>query len=100
MVFDVLYDSAATSRIFQLRGPFMVEGVYEPADGPGFDVCQGPGRDLAPSPTHCPCPTPLLAAIRPIYAAAMAQGMADLDGAAVHAVLEQMAGIERETRGD
>jgi 3-hydroxyisobutyrate dehydrogenase-like beta-hydroxyacid dehydrogenase len=94
MVFDVLYDSAATSRIFQLRAPFMVEGVYEPATAKvsmfvkDLDVIGSFANSLS-------CPTPLLAAIRPIYAAAMAQGMAELDGAAVHAVLEQMAGIER-----
>jgi L-threonate 2-dehydrogenase len=94
LVFDVLYDSAATSRIFQLRGPFMVEGVYEPVTAKvsmfvkDLDVIGSFANSLS-------CPTPLLAAIRPIYAAAMAQGMADLDGAAVHAVLEQMAGISR-----
>ena len=94
LVFDVLYDSAATSRIFQLRAPFMVEGVYEPPTAKvsmfvkDLDVIGSFANSLS-------CPTPLLAAIRPIYAAAMAQGMADLDGAAVHAVLEQMAGINR-----
>ena len=94
MVFDVLYDSAATSRIFQLRAPFMVEGVYEPPTAKvsmfvkDLDIIGAFANSLS-------CPTPLLAAIRPIYSAAIAQGMADLDGAAVHAVLEQMAGIER-----
>jgi 3-hydroxyisobutyrate dehydrogenase-like beta-hydroxyacid dehydrogenase len=94
MVFDVLYDSAATSRIFQLRAPFMLAGVYEPPTAKvsmfvkDLDVIGSFANSLS-------CPTPLLAAIRPIYAAAMAQGMADLDGAAVHAVLEQMAGIKR-----
>jgi 3-hydroxyisobutyrate dehydrogenase-like beta-hydroxyacid dehydrogenase len=94
MVFDVLYDSAATSRIFQLRAPFMVDRVYEPATAKvsmfvkDLDIIGSFANSLS-------CPTPLLAAIKPIYAAAMAQGMADLDGAAVHAVLEQMAGIKR-----
>ena len=94
MVFDVLYDSAASSRIFQLRGPFMVNGSYEPATArismfvKDLDVISSFANSLS-------CPTPLLAAIRPIYSAAMAQGMADLDGAAVHAVLEQMAGLDR-----
>ncbi len=92
MVFDVLYDSAASSRIFQLRGPLMVEGVYEPATArvsmfvKDLDVILSFANSLS-------VPTPLLEAVRPIYAAAMAQGMGDLDGAAVHTVLEQMAGI-------
>jgi 3-hydroxyisobutyrate dehydrogenase-like beta-hydroxyacid dehydrogenase len=94
MVFDVLYDSAASSRIFQLRGPLMVEGVYEPATArvsmfvKDLDVILSFANSLS-------VPTPLLEAVRPIYAAAMAQGMGDLDGAAVHAVLEQMAGIRK-----
>ena len=89
MVFDALYDSAATSRILQLRGPFMVERVYEPATArvsmfvKDLDMISAFAASLS-------APTPLLTAIRPIYAAAMAEGMADLDGAAVHAVLEQM----------
>jgi 3-hydroxyisobutyrate dehydrogenase-like beta-hydroxyacid dehydrogenase len=92
MVFDVLYDSAASSRIFQLRGPLMVEGVYEPATArvsmfvKDLEVILSFANSLS-------VPTPLLEAVRPIYGAAMAQGMGDLDGAAVHAVLEQMAGI-------
>jgi L-threonate 2-dehydrogenase len=94
MVFEVLYDSAATSRIFQLRAPFMIDGVYEPATArvsmfvKDLDVISSFANSLS-------CPTPLLSAIRPIYAAAVAQGMSDLDGAAVHAVIEQMAGIRR-----
>ena len=96
MVFDVLYDSAATSRIFQLRAPFMVEGVYEPPTAK-ISMFVKDLEIIGSFADSLPCPTPLLAAIGPIYAAAMAQGMADLDGAAVHAVLEQMAGIVRST---
>jgi 3-hydroxyisobutyrate dehydrogenase-like beta-hydroxyacid dehydrogenase len=41
------------------------------------------------------CPTPLFSATEPIYAAAMSGGHAGEDTAAVCAVLEAMAGIER-----
>jgi putative dehydrogenase len=41
------------------------------------------------------CPTPLLNATMPLYAAAMANGHAADDTAAVCAVLEKMAGLER-----
>jgi L-threonate 2-dehydrogenase len=43
------------------------------------------------------CPTPLLSATEPIYASAMARGHAAHDTAAVCAVLEAMAGIDRRT---
>jgi len=35
MVYDVLSKSAATSRMFEVRGPMMVKGVYEP---PSFTI--------------------------------------------------------------
>ena len=41
------------------------------------------------------CPTPLFSGTIPIYAAAMAQGHAGQDTAAVCAVLEGMAAMER-----
>ncbi|MGH8926911.1 MAG: NAD-binding protein, partial [Acidimicrobiia bacterium] len=81
-----LYESAATSRIFQLRAPLMVEGRYEPPTArlsmfaKDLDIIGSFADELA-------SPTPLLSAIRPIYDEAIARGMGDLDGAAVHAVL-------------
>ena len=41
------------------------------------------------------CPTPLLSATEPIYASAMARGHEAHDTAAVCAVLEAMAGLDR-----
>jgi len=41
------------------------------------------------------CPVPLFAATTAIYNAAMAQGFADADTAAVCAVLERLAGVKR-----
>jgi putative dehydrogenase len=41
------------------------------------------------------CPTPLMSATLPIYAAAMSMGHAAHDTAAVCAVLERMAGVTR-----
>lgn len=94
-VYEVLYDSAATSRIFQLRAPMMVENRYEPATAKVSMFC----KDLDIINAYAgslDCPTPLLATVRPYYAAAMAQGMAEADAAVVCAILEQMAGLERD----
>ena len=93
-VYEVLFESAATSRIFQLRAPMMIENKYLPATAKVSMFC----KDLdiiSGFAASFDCPTPLLAAVRPYYAAAMAQGMAESDAASVCAVLEQMAGIER-----
>ena len=42
------------------------------------------------------CPTPLLSACEPIYAAAMSNGHGADDTASVCAVLESMAGLKRK----
>jgi putative dehydrogenase len=89
LVYDVLYESAATSRIFQLRAPLMIEGRYQPPTArismfaKDLDIIGSFADDVG-------CPTPLLSAVRPIYDAAMAQGMAELDGAAVYLIMQQM----------
>jgi 3-hydroxyisobutyrate dehydrogenase-like beta-hydroxyacid dehydrogenase len=93
-VYDVLYESAATSRIFQLRAPMMVRNRYEPATAKVSMFCKDLDiiSDYAGS---LDCPTPLLTTVRPVYEAAMAQGMADADAAVVCTILEQMAGVKR-----
>jgi putative dehydrogenase len=89
LVYDVLYESAATSRIFQLRAPLMIEGRYQPPTArismfaKDLDIIGSFADDVG-------SPTPLLSAVRPIYDAAMAQGMAELDGAAVYLIMQQM----------
>jgi 3-hydroxyisobutyrate dehydrogenase-like beta-hydroxyacid dehydrogenase len=91
---EVLHDSAATSRIFQLRFPLMVENRYSPPTAKismfvkDLDLISGYAAEVG-------SPTPLLDAVRPLYDEAVSLGMADLDAAAVCSVLEQRAGIER-----
>ena len=56
-------------------------------------------KDLAVIGEHAAqlgCPTPLMSATLPIYAAAMSMGHAAHDTAAVCAVLEEMAGVKRK----
>ncbi len=86
---------AGGSRMFEVRGPMMVAGKYEPPTMK-IDVWQKDLALIAEFAAKSAAPTPLFSATLPLYAAAMAQGMALQDTAAVHAVLEQMAGIERE----
>jgi 3-hydroxyisobutyrate dehydrogenase-like beta-hydroxyacid dehydrogenase len=83
-----------TSRVFELRAPMMVHNDYEDATmkikvwQKDLDVIGGYAAKIG-------CPTPLMSATLPIYAAAMATGHGMHDTAAVCAVLENMAGHRR-----
>jgi putative dehydrogenase len=95
LVCDVIADSAGSSRMFQIRGPMMVAGRYDEPTATmkmhlkDIDIIGKFAADL-----HCP--TPLFAAAVQFYHAAVAQGRAEQDTAAVCAVLERLAGIERK----
>ena len=95
LVFDVIADSAGSSRMFQIRGPMMVAGQYDEPTATmkthvkDLDIIGKFAADL-----HCP--TPLFAAAVPFYCAGVAQGRGGQDTAALCAVLEKIAGIERK----
>jgi L-threonate 2-dehydrogenase len=95
LVFDVIADSAGSSRMFQIRGPMMVKGRYDEPTATmtthlkDLDIIGKFAAEL-----HCP--TPLLTAATPFYHAGVAQGRGDQDTGAVCAVLENLAGIERK----
>ncbi len=94
LVYDVIADSAATSRILELRTPLMIANNYRPATArlstfvKDLDVISAFAAELD-------CPTPLLDVVRQLYDRAMASDMGDLDSAAVCAVVEQLAGVDR-----
>jgi 3-hydroxyisobutyrate dehydrogenase-like beta-hydroxyacid dehydrogenase len=77
--------------MLEVRGPMMITGDFSDATmrvdtyQKDIDIISGFARDL-----HCPLP--LFAASAQFYAAALGQGMAGLDTAAVFAVLAQLAG--------
>jgi 3-hydroxyisobutyrate dehydrogenase len=95
LVFDVIVDSAGSSRIFQIRGPMMVRGQYDEPTATmmthlkDLDIIGKFAADL-----HCP--TPLFTAAAQFYHAGVAQGRGGQDTAAVCAVLEKLTGIERK----
>jgi L-threonate 2-dehydrogenase len=94
MIYKVISDGAGSSRMFQVRGPMMVRGEYEPATMK-VGVWQKDMRIIAEFAAGLDCPTPLFAASASFYNAAMAQGLGARDTAAVCSVLEEMAGYER-----
>jgi len=97
LVYRVIKDGAGNSRMFEVRGPLMIQGDYREATmkvdvyKKDIDIIEAFAADL-----HCP--VPLFEAAKPFYAAAHAQGRALEDTAAVCAVLEQMAGVKRNKR--
>jgi L-threonate 2-dehydrogenase len=95
LVYDVIADSAGSSRMFQVRGPLMVAGRYDEPTATmkthlkDLDIIGNFAAGL-----HCP--TPLFSAAVQFYLAGVAQGRGEEDTAALCAVLEQLAGIERK----
>ena len=91
-VLDVLGNSAATSRMFQVRGPMMASHTYEPATmklevyQKDIDIIDGFAKSLQ-------CPTPLFSASKSFYERAIEQGRGKQDTAAIVAVLRESAGI-------
>jgi len=82
----VVGDGAGTSRMFELRGPMMAAGVYEPPSMrmelflKDLDLIGAFSREVA-------TPTPLFDAAAAIYRAAVAEGYGSKDTAAVSAWL-------------
>jgi 3-hydroxyisobutyrate dehydrogenase-like beta-hydroxyacid dehydrogenase len=93
-IFRVMSDSAATSRMLQVRGPQMVAGRYDAATMK-VAVWQKDMKIIGEFAAAHGVPTPLFNASAAIYNAAMAQGFAAQDTASVCAVLESMARLRR-----
>ena len=93
-IYEVAGDGAGTSRMFQVRGPQMVAGKYDDATMK-VEVWQKDMKIIGEFAMKLGAPTPLFNASAAIYNAAMAQGFAREDTAAVCAVLERLGGIKR-----
>ena len=93
-IFKVAGDGAGASRMFQVRGPMMVAGDYRDATM-RVEVWQKDMKIIGEFAAALGVATPLFNASAAIYNAAMAQGYAQQDTAAVCAVLERMSGLRR-----
>jgi 3-hydroxyisobutyrate dehydrogenase-like beta-hydroxyacid dehydrogenase len=96
-IFDLVTAGAGNSRVFELRAPMMVRNDYDDATMK-IKVWQKDLDVIGSFAAKIGCPTPLMSATLPIYAAAMATGHALHDTAAVCAVLESMAGVKRRRK--
>jgi putative dehydrogenase len=91
-IFEVISSGAGNSRIFELRGPMMAKGVYTPPTAT-MHVLQKDSFIIAEFARALGVSTPMLAAAAPLYDEAEAQGYAEQDVGAVHAVLARRAGL-------
>jgi putative dehydrogenase len=79
---------AGGSRMFQMRAPMMVEGVYEPATMK-VSTWKKDMAIIAEFAEDVGCATPLFTLTQPVYTEAMAMGLGDQDTAAVFEVLKK-----------
>ncbi len=96
LVYKVIKDGAGASRMFEVRGPMMIKGDYRAATMK-VDVYQKDIDIIGAFAAKLNIPVPLFEASKAYYLAALSQGFAKEDTAAVCAVLEQMAGNPRES---
>lgn len=97
-VVRVVGDGAGGSRMFQVRGPMMAAGRYRPATMK-VAMWQKDMRIIGEFAAALGVKTPLFSASAPIYDAALAQGYAAEDTAAVCAVLEKCSRVRRRRHG-
>jgi putative dehydrogenase len=88
MVVDMIGPGAGGSRMFQMRAPMMVEGVYEPATMK-VSTWKKDMAIIAEFADEVGCATPLFTLTQPIYTEAMAMGLGNQDTAAVFEVLKK-----------
>ena len=91
---EILGDSAATSRMLEVRGPSMAAGTYT-TPMMKVDVFQKDLEIIGAFAREAQSPAPLFSASVPFFTAAAAQGMGGYDTGAVVAVLRKMAGMAR-----
>jgi len=88
MVVEMVGPGAGGSRMFQMRAPMMVEGVYEPATMK-VSTWKKDMAIIAEFADDVGCATPLFTLTQPVYAEAMAMGLGDQDTASVFEVLKK-----------
>ena len=98
-MFEVVSDGAGGSRALQVRGPILIADTHTPVRTMPLESWRKDMRVIAEFADDLACPTPMFAASVPLFNAAVASGYGAQDMAAVCALIENMAGIERTLSG-
>jgi putative dehydrogenase len=88
LVVDMVGPGAGGSRMFQMRAPMMVEGIYEPATMK-VSTWKKDMAIIAEFADEVGCKTPLFTLTQPVYTTAMEMGLGDQDTASVFEVLKK-----------
>ena len=94
LIFDVISTSAATSRMFQVRGKMMADANYDDV-GMSNRLYQKDLDIITSFASDVHCPVNLFAVSVQPYRATIDQGLAEKDTAAVCAVLEDQGRVKR-----
>jgi 3-hydroxyisobutyrate dehydrogenase/glyoxylate/succinic semialdehyde reductase len=87
-VVEMVGPGAGGSRMFQMRAPMMVQGVYEPATMK-VSTWKKDMAIIAEFADDVGCSTPMFTLTQPVYSEAMAMGLGDQDTASVFEVLKK-----------
>ncbi len=87
LVQEVIAAGVGSSAMFEIRGPMMAAGIYEPPSARLAIILKDAGI-IAGHARSLNTPTPLLDAAVPFYQAAVDAGLGDLDAAALRQLLE------------
>jgi len=90
---EVMVDGVGSSKIFEIRGPMMVNDDYPAAAR--LDIALKDARVIKEFADSVGAPTPLLDAAVPVYIESSAAGLGDLDAAALCRHLEKLGGLAR-----
>jgi putative dehydrogenase len=88
MVVEMVGPGAGGSRMFQMRAPMMVEGIYEPATM-RVSTWKKDMAIIAEFADDVGCATPLFTLTQPVYSEALAMGLGEQDTASVFEVLKR-----------
>ena len=94
LVVEVIGSGAGTSRMFELRAPMMAANTYLPATA-RLAIFKKDLTVIGEFASGLACPTPLFDLSASLYRGALAMGRDAEDSAAVCAVLEKLAALER-----
>ena len=94
-IFKFATGGAGNSRMFEIRGPMMVNDDYTDATMKNH-LWQKDMAVIGEFAAKLGVPTPMFSATIPVYAATLSTGYAEQDTGAVCGVLEMMAGVKRK----
>ena len=87
---EVIASGAGTSAIFEIRGPMMAAGAFEPPSA-RLDIILKDAGIIADHARSLGVATPLLDAALPLYRQGSEAGYGDLDAAALRRLLDELA---------